>query len=68
MGAKVDALFKLSPLGDPLKAYGKVVRVVNTVSDDVSAMSPGIGLKFVEMPDQVKRSITNFKKYGANEK
>lgn len=62
VGARVDALFKLSPLGDPLKACGKVVRVVNSVPKDVSTMRLGMGLKFIEMPAEVKRSIARYKK------
>lgn len=62
VGVEVEALFKLSPLGDPLKACGKVVRVVNTVPKDVSTMRLGMGLKFVDMPVEVKRSIARYKK------
>jgi len=59
VGAKVDALFKLSPLGDPLKACGKVVRVVST-PDDPSIMRLGMGVKFLETPSEVRRSITKY--------
>jgi len=62
VGARVDALFKLSPLGDPLKACGKVVRVVDTLPGNSSAFRLGMGLKFLETPDEVKRSIIDYKR------
>lgn len=61
-GAEVNATFKLTRLGDPMKVKGKVVRVVNRAGESSAPPALGMGIKFISPSDYVKSTIGNFKR------
>jgi len=61
-GAEVNAVFKLTRLGDPMKVRGTVVRVVNGVDEKSPSATLGMGIKFISPSDYVKSTISNYKR------
>lgn len=61
-GAEINASFKLTRLGDPMKVKGRVVRVVNGFDKKGALVKMGMGIKFISPSDYVKSTISNYKR------
>ena len=62
VGAELDAVFKLNRLGDLMKISGTVVRVVHNSGENSSISAAGMGIKFNDASDEIKKRIKNYRK------
>ena len=62
VGAELDAVFKLNRLGDLMKISGTVVRVVHNCGENSSIVAGGMGVKFNDVSDEIKKRINNYRK------
>jgi CheY-like chemotaxis protein len=62
VGAELDAVFELNRLGDLMKISGTVVRVVHNSGENSSISAAGMGVKFKDVPDEIKKRINNYRK------
>jgi len=62
VGAELDAVFKLNRLGALMKISGTVVRVVRNCGENSSISTGGMGIKFKNVPDEIKKKIKNHRK------
>ena len=62
VGSHLDAVFKLNRLGDLMKISGTVVRVVHNRGEAGSMSKGGMGVKFHDISDEVRKSISNYGK------
>ena len=62
VGAELDAVFKLNRLGDLMKISGTVVRVVHNSGGNSSISAAGMGIKFNDASDEIKKRINNYRK------
>ncbi|MDT8317866.1 MAG: response regulator [bacterium] len=62
VGAELDAVFKLNRLGDLMKISGTVVRVVHNSGENASAGATGMGVRFNDVSDEVKKKVSSYRK------
>ena len=62
VGSELDAVFKLNRLGDLMKISGTVVRVVHNSGENSSISSAGMGVKFKDASDEIKKKINSYRK------